>query len=359
MDNQKDGRIERLRSSVAHLLRDADPATGSQLLALEAARFGYPDLAAELDEVASTGQPGGSWTVDWATGRQADQRLIQVLRAGGLQPALTELDGRPVVVGDEWPDQVRVWDALTAETVNAFEVERDARVVAALTIGGRPLVLTGHEQHDPEYRFDPARSGDRLRAWCLRTGEPVGEPLTVAKGRMITAASVTLDGRELLVTGGWDGLTRLWDLATGEQVAELVGGHHGWVVAVVTVMLNGRPVAITAGERDCEVLVRDLTNGQTEPLVGHRARVAAVATAESAGRTVAVTAGDDGAVQVWDLTESHLIHSLLTSRGDRVGAVAAATVDGRTLVVTGGWDGGVRVWDLATGPADRRTVHRP
>ncbi|WP_033438907.1 hypothetical protein [Saccharothrix sp. NRRL B-16314] len=58
--------------------------------------------------------------------------------------------------------------------------------------------------------------------WDLTTGEEVGRPETRFATMAFSLATVTIDGRPLVVTGGGDygtsGRVRLWDVATGRVV---------------------------------------------------------------------------------------------------------------------------------------------
>ncbi len=58
----------------------------------------------------------------------------------------------------------------------------------------------------------------RLRVWDVATGDPVGDPFT-GHGDWVSAVAVgELDGRAVVVSGGWDQAVRVWDVATGDPV---------------------------------------------------------------------------------------------------------------------------------------------
>ena len=59
--------------------------------------------------------------------------------------------------------------------------------------------------------------------------------------------AVTVNGRDLLASGGDDGTVRIWDPATGEQRAALQG-HQDWVRAVCAVTVDGRDLLASGGD---------------------------------------------------------------------------------------------------------------
>ncbi|MEV8106319.1 hypothetical protein [Streptomyces sp. NPDC088135] len=254
-------RTETVYRSVARRLIGADTVGRAQLLSLEAARFGWPGLAARFASATPPGEPTAPWRVGWATGRLVDERTVRVLRCDGVHAALAVRNGRLVAVDAGPFGEVRALDVLDGASADLFKPPQDARVLGSVEAGGRVLVLTGHEARDRHWNTDRQGPDDTVRSWDLSTGEPVGEPFAVAHGCVTAVASAQVDGRTLLV-GGWDGLVRVWDPATGREVAEPVGGHRGRVTAVATARVAGRPVAVTAGEYDPHVLVRDLLSGR-------------------------------------------------------------------------------------------------
>ena len=69
-------------------------------------------------------------------------------------------------------------------------------------------------------------------------------------------ATAQLDGRPVVISGGYDKTVRAWDLATGRSTQAPFTGHTVDVAAVATAQLDGRPVAIS-GSDDRTVRVWD------------------------------------------------------------------------------------------------------
>lgn len=64
--------------------------------------------------------------------------------------------------------------------------------------------------------------------------------------------SVTMDGRDLLASGGEDGTVRVWDPATGEPVATL-HGHQDRVSEVCRVTVNGRDLLASSARYELRI----------------------------------------------------------------------------------------------------------
>ena len=318
----------------------ADPAGRRDLLAIDAARHGAPELAKRL--ASMPGLPARRWWPCWSTGSQVATPHLAMM-TGHTSPvqavACATLDGCPVAVtGGRDDGTVRVWDLARGRPRGGPLAGHTGPVqaVACATLDGRPVAVTG------------GRDGT-VRVWDLASGRPRGGPLIGHTGPVHAVACTTLDGCPVAVTGGHDGTVRVWDLASGQPRGGPLPGHTGPVFTVACTTLDGRPVAVTGG-RDCTVRVWDLTSGQpSEKLAGHISGVFTVACTTLEGHPVAVTGGRDCTVRVWDLTSDKPCGTTLSGWTSEVHAVACTTLDGRPVAVTGTGDGTVRVWDLARG----------
>ena len=71
--------------------------------------------------------------------------------------------------------------------------------------------------------------------------------------------AVTVNGQDLLASGGDDRTVRIWDPATGRQRAALEG-HGGWVRAVCAVTVDGQDL-LASGSYDRTVRIWDPATG--------------------------------------------------------------------------------------------------
>ncbi|MBP0449197.1 caspase family protein [Kitasatospora sp. RG8] len=263
--------------------------------------------------------------------------------------ACTTLDGAPVSVTGSWDGTLRMWDLRTRRLGRPLTGHTGyVRAVACTTLDGAPGSATDSNGNTVPVAVTGSNDST-VRMWTLRTGEPLGRPLTGHTGAVRAVACTTLDGAPVAVTGSEDDTVRIWDLRTGRPLGQALTGHTG-VRAVACTTLDGTPVAVT-GSKDAMARIWSLRTGRriAEPLAGHAEAVRAVACASLDGAPVAVTGSDDSTVRIWDLRAGRPLGQPLTGHTRAVSAVACAILDDVPVAVTGSDDSTVRVWDLRTG----------
>ena len=322
--------------SALPLIRRHPPAEHACYLGL-AARCGRAEPLA--DRIDADGL-AGPWRARWASWQlQRPHQQITGHDGWVRAVAVTELDGRPVVVSGGGDEAVRVWDLATGTPVgDPFTGHRGlVNAVAVAELDGRPVVISGGDD-------------ETVRVWDLATGDPVSDPFTGHSGLVSAVAVAELDGRPVLISGGLDKTVRLWDLVTGDPVGDPFTGHRGPVNAVAVVELDGRPVVVSGGG-DEAVRIWDLATGTPvgTPFTGHGGPVNAVAVAELDSLPVVISGSDDRTVRVWDLATGDPVSDPFTGHSGTVRAVAVAELDGRPVLISGSLDKTVRLWDLATG----------
>ena len=209
----------------------------------------------------------------------------------------------------------------------------DICAVALGRIGGRDVAVSGG--------FDGT-----VRLWDAESGQS----LTVLEGHNNSVRSVALGrigDRDVAISGGGDGTVRLWDAESGQSLAVLEG-HEGEINAVALGRIGDRDVAISGGD-DGTVRLWYAESGQSlAVLEGHEGEINAVALGRIGGRDVAVSGGDDGTVRLWD-AESGQSLAVLEGHKGYVLSVALGRIGGRDVAVSGGDDGTVRLWDAESG----------
>ncbi|WP_406312269.1 serine/threonine protein kinase [Streptosporangium sp. NBC_01639] len=260
----------------------------------------------------------------------------------GSHAAVTELDGRPVVVSGGGDSTVRVWDLATREPVGRpFTAHRDGITAVVVTeLAGRRVVVSA--------------GGDAVRVWDLATREPVGRPFTAHTVSAESVVVTELAGRRVVVSAGGDGV-RVWDLATREQIGRPFTGQADGVssvtVTVAVTEFEGRPVVVSgaAGGDDSTVWVWDLATREQlgRPFTGHTEGVESVVVTELAGRPVVVSGGYDG-IRVWDLATREQIGRVFATPTFGITSMLVTRLEGQPVLLSASFDEtGVRVWSLA------------
>jgi WD40 repeat protein len=308
---------------------------------------------------------GAPWAVCWAAITQQPLHVTLPSNPGGVW-ALAAVPGpaeNTLLASGSGDGVVRLWDLATCTDVGQPMTGHRGGVTAMAILPGqegRTLLAIG--------------SGDgTVWLWDPATGTVVGEPMTGHRSRVTTMTAIRIhDGRTLLATGSWDGTVWLWDPATGSSVGKPLEAHpsqelHVLGVTGVTALAtrpgpDGRELLVSGGG-DGVVRSWDLATGAEvgEPLIGHTSGVTALlALAPPKDRTLKkriaeeqtlLAAGSwNGVVRLWDPVTGTQVGPPLIGRRSGVTALAAVIgPTGRTMLASGSADGVVRRWDPATG----------
>ncbi len=261
--------------------------------------------------VATVGFDGGSlWDV--LTGRQErclPKRLNAVTFGKAGQRTVAVMGGEGAV---------HVWDLHRRKPIHGLRLTGHSGpvyAVAVATLGDTPAAVSTGED-------------GTVRVWDLRTGAPIGTPMTGPPDELAVLAVTRVQRRPVAVTAGAEGPIRLWDLHTKQPVGQPLAGHTGRVWALHIIHQRGRPTAVTAGQ-DGTVRCWDLATRRQSgpPLIPDGKPIWALAATEARGRPVALASTRHTAeVGLWDLDTG--ARSTWTPAG-KVPVVALAAGPGR------------------------------
>ena len=270
--------------------------------------------------------------------------------------AVGEIDGVPLAVTGKRTG-LQTWDLRTGTPRTALVAKEPLegpwpRVVAIEDVDGTPVAVT--RDSDSVMMMWNLRIGTHRRTALHHGPDFLGKPTPrqAEDQDLRVVAAATVDGIPIALTGNDDGTVQVWDLKTGKARRDPLRGHEGFVSAVAIGQIDGTPIAVTGGLDDT-VRIWDLRTRRArgKPLHGHSSVVSAVAIGQIHGTPVAVTGSWDSTVRLWDLRAGTEIGKPLRGHTSRVTVVATGEVDGTPLAVSGDSYGQVRLWTLDSDPA--------
>ena len=174
-----------------------------------------------------------------------------------------------------------------------------------------------------EYSQEPT-----IHLWNTSTGELL-QKLEHPTG--IRSITLSPDGNTL-ISGDWDGMTRVWDTDTGENTQTV----HMWF-ETLTYSPNGRNVAATT---DKIYLLNASTAQIRQTLTGHTNGI--YRTVFSSDGNSLVSASWDGTIRFWDISAGS---NRLTIRGHFNFRAITLSPDGETIATTS--DSGIYLWNTS------------
>ncbi len=243
-----------------------------------------------------------------------------------VYPVAYSPDGQWIASGG-WDNKVRLWDALTGESIGTLRHQGNIRALAF--------------SPDSSWLVSGCYVGESLHIWNVATTRLQSK--FRGPGRVVVqAVAVSPDGAHIAAADA-DGSAGIMEAATGAEVDSFRMALFGDKKSL-TYSPDGRLLAGT-GEDDTEVLIRDTqTLHRSVRLTGHTGLVHSVSFSGD-GRLLA-SASTDRTVRVWDVAAAICI-AVLRGHTDKVYA-AEFHPDGQRLA-SAGRDRSIWLWDLATG----------
>ena len=335
-------------------------ADGAELLRLPGSDGSIPVTRLEFSPngellAAASASPQSFRLQVWELRRR--EVLCDVVVAGTRQPMAFSPDSRLMVVGDA-RGVLQVHDLAREQKVKELQVMKSPAHLV-FDSGGTRLAVCGVQNRDiqvvefttgtilktlphPESAGKPSWHPDgillatpcedfRVRLWDVQSGTVK----TVLEGHTGVATSVRFNhAGDLLLSHGWDGLTRFWDPVLGKEQFSLTAGY------LEQSSFNADDSRLAYGVDPLEIGLWQIATGRECRRLGLVGGHAFGATFSADGRLLA-TAHADGA-RLWDLKAGRQ-RAFLPARECRS---ALFHPDGQSLVLSG-WMG-LQQWPVQT-----------
>lgn len=251
------------------------------------------------------------------------------------------LRSRPSVLSCDYNGSIGLLSVKTGNVVR--RIRRDPqRVLSALCtqVAGRQVVLTGGFDGAIRMR-EPFAVGDFVPVFHSHTS-PV-----------VAMCRVNVFDWSLVASADRSGLICVWDPISGECVLRVEDWYRE-TFDVCSLLCEREPLIACAGDSfagGALALMNPVTGEVVRKLGAQPDWVLCVEAFEVNGSSLLVTGGRDALVRVWDPLSSNSV-ATFDGHTDWVSAVAVFRSEGQTILVSGGDDRTVRLWD----PLERKRL---
>lgn len=325
--------------------RHAEPEDRRWILALNAARFGSPELTGLLRP--STPEQG-LWP-RWSTG--SPDRAIRGTLGGHRGPVEgvwhIEIGGKHLVATSDFDAHLLLWDLATSTrigelVVQAVNIRGRFTLQACTAVNGRAIALVVHSLNPHS-----------VEAWDIARGTKVFA-MEGHVGAVRRIVCHEIDGRPCAVVADDDGSIVVWDLGRRvEPVRLTVAAGAITAMSVATVYGKAHIVVTSADQAGAGFRLRlwraedrwrsiaDISLDQAVhslSCIGIDAEPHAVVASGDQNR-------DEGELSLWNLATGERTHTLAAKWAD---AVSCIEIDGRPYVVAGDASRSIHLWDLTS-----------
>ncbi|KAJ5071344.1 f-box and wd repeat-containing protein [Anaeramoeba ignava] len=230
------------------------------------------------------------------------------------------------IVSGDWRGELIVWDKENGKRLH--KLHNHTNSIFALELE-KNIAITS--------------SADKtIKIFDIEKGE-LKTTLTGHKNWVVTVKKVNpLSSTHNIVSGGWDGVTRVWDIENEKSFGS-TGGHTDSITCLEVLNPYNNPVFLT-GSVDHLIKKWDLRSGRVvQTFYGHRSPVKCLSVTPSLNTVVSSGDVKDSSVYFWDFRTGKLLYSKYQHRENT--EITSMKVDNEK-VITGSNDGTVKIWNF-------------
>jgi len=282
--------------------------------------------------------------------------------AGRLADLLSSADGPAFVIAAEPNNllaalaapQVRV-----SRIVMAYRLAYDKMWAQAPSTRAAYLGLAARLLGDEQLAtaFEDYQEQDWRVSWLVGLRARWRYTLAAHSGTVHAVAIAVVNGQQMIISGGADGLVHLWDLASGAAISVAPYSHQAGVRDIAITSVEGAVTAVTVGD-DGAIRLWNLADlDRTEQIAGGSGEaMLTVACTTNREPPIVFTGSDRGTIRIWNLQDRNMVATITQAHEGQVRAIVLVERDSELVAFSGGTDGALFRWNVVDQALADRTL---
>jgi len=273
-------------------------------------------------------------TVKTFFGCSGNINSFSIIQREGQEPLMVERDD----------ETVRMWDFSRSEyaEVISFKVQNEGQCFTSMKIGSRNCLVSS------------GSCCGIIEIWDF--WNPEGRKMVRLKGHGEGVTALTViknpEGRECLITTGWNDKIKIWDfLGKKKTIKTFRGKSEGLVGFLTTITINNEKYFVSGREKGKDIEIWKLFksgNISKQVLTGHTDNIRCIKTVTINGREYLLSSANDNITRIWNIAEKRkeTVLTLKTDNGVTDFAVLTSEHGKEFLATIADQDTAINLYDL-------------